>query len=214
MSVTKFLLAEQVLFKYYGGYIDNNGPVQMPDVYKAIEQKINGLFKLHQFDATLPSGETIPEHAMLATYEDIAVTSVGQKSESILPIMPISLPKNMGIYLVYDNPDNPFIPLQRGQSALLKSDSLLNDLQGMISYEPKNSKVIYNKDITTLGITVVTMELCVLEISRYSITDPLPIPADMEGRIVDELVASFAPVQAESGIVNNFTNAGQTQPVK
>ena len=120
----------------------------------------------------------------------------------------------MGIYLVYDpaNPDNPFIPLQRGQISLLKVDGLLNDLMGQIGYEPKNQTITFTKDLTLFGVTNVTMELCVFDISNYSITQDLPIPADYIGRLVDELVSEFAPVSAETGMVNNFSNAGQTIP--
>lgn len=210
---TKKIIAEQVLFKLAAGYPDTSFQIDERDIYKALEQRINSLFKLHQFDQTLANGETIPENTMIATYEDVAVTSFGEKSKSTLPIIPISLPKNVGIFLIYNSayPDMPFIPIQRGQGALLKSDTLLNDMQGMISYEPKNNLVIYSKDITTFGFSTVTMELCVLDMSQYGITDRLPVPADMESRLVDELTQEFAPVTAESGLVNNFSNANQKE---
>ena len=213
----KQTIAEQVLYRYYGGFTDTNGPVQLPDVYKALEQKINGLFKLHHFDTTLPSGETIPENVMIATYENIAVTSLNNgKSYAILPIQPISLPKSVGIYLIYDpkNPDAPYIPLQRAQLSLLKVDTLLNDLNGQIGYDHNNKKITFTKDLTTFGVTVVTMELCVFDMSQYSATDTLPIPADMQERIVNELFAQFAPVSPENGIVNSFSNAGQKSEQK
>lgn len=212
---TKRIIADQTLYRLYGGLPDSAAPVQKYDIFKALEQKINGLFKLHQFDATLPTGGTIPEHAMIATYENVAVTSVKEWAESILPIEPISMPLNMGIFLIYNPayPNRPFIPLQRGQRALLSVDTLLNDLQGMVGYEPKSNKVIYTRDITTIGITSVTMELCVFDIAQYSETQVLPIPADYEERIVNELVQMFSPVQPETGIVNPITTLSQ-QPVK
>lgn len=213
-STTKQIIAEQLLYKLYGGIYDVNSPVQPEDVYKATEQKINGLFKLKHFDTTLPSGETIPENTMIATYENITVLSLGNgKSTAQLPVIPISLPKSMGIYLVYDpnHPDNFFIPLQRGQNALLKVDTLLNDLMGQFGYEPKSDYILFTKDLTTYGITKVTMELCVFDMSQYSVTDVLPIPADMEQTIVNELYAQFSPVTPESGIVNSYTTVGQNQ---
>ncbi len=209
---TKKILAEQILYRIYGGTPDTSAPIQEEDVFKALEQKINSLFKLRQFDTTLPSGETIPDNSMLATYEDITVTSLGNgKSKALLPVQPISLPKSVGIFLVYDpaNPDNPFIPVQRGQMALLKVDSLLNNMMGQIAYEPKNNYVEFNRDLTTFGVNKVTFELCVMDISQYSETQYLPIPSDMEETIVNELVAQFSPVTPESGIVNPITNSNQ-----
>lgn len=211
-NTSKYLIAEQILFRIYGGVPDTGAPIQYDDVYKAIEQKVNSLFKLRQFDVTLPSGETIPENSMIATYTGNTVTSLGNgKAQVSLPITPISLPKSVGIFLVYDpnNPDMPFIPIQRGQGSLLKADALLNDLGGQVGYEPTNNKLIFTKDITQFGITNVTMELCVFDISKYSETDYLPIPAEYEQIIIDEVLAAFAPVTPESGLVDLYTNANQ-----
>lgn len=212
-NVTKKLISDQVLYKLNGGVPDSAFPVDERDIWKALEQKINGLFKLHHFDTTLPSGETIPENTMIATYENNTVVSDNERSYALLPIQPISLPKSVGIYLVYDPnyPDMPFIPIQKGQRALLRTDSLLSDIMGQISYEPNNNRIIFNKDITTLGIDVVTMELCIFDISQYTINQYLPIPSDYEEKIVNELVQEFSPVTAETGQVNNWTTAAQNE---
>jgi hypothetical protein len=166
-------------------------------------------------DITLPSGEYIPENTMIATYEGNTVTSVGEKSTALLPIVPISFPKNMGIFLVYDPayPDIPFKPLQRGQSALLRTNPILNDALGLITYEPRNNILLFNRDLTLFGITEVTMELCVMDMSQYGERDNLPIPADMEERIINELVQQFSPVIPDMGIVNPVGAATQ-QPIK
>jgi hypothetical protein len=211
--MTKRFCSDQVLYRLYGGPPDTAAPVQKYDVWAALGQKVNGLFKLHQLDTTLPSGETIPDFAMIATYEDNTVVSSGEKSYALLPVQPISLPKNMGICLVYDPnfDDMPFIPLQKGMTALLRTDTLLSDIMGQISYTPGKDRITFNKDLTTLGIDVVTMELCVFQISQYSETKELPIPADYEERIINELVAQFSPVQPESGVVNAISTQGQQQ---
>lgn len=212
--MTKKEISDMVLYKLAGGVPDASFPVDERDIWDALDHKVNELFKLHQFDVTLASGETIPENTMIATYTGNTVTSANGKSTATLPIIPISLPKSMGIFLVYDpnNPDNPYIPIQRGQGALLKSDGLLNDLMGQIGYEPKNNQLVFSTDLTMFDVNEVTIELCVFDISQYSITQDLPIPADYIGRIEDELVREFAPIVAESGIVNPWTNLGQTQP--
>lgn len=210
-NTTKKLISDQVLYKLAGGIPDGAFPVDERDIWKATEQKINSLFKLHHLDTTLPSGETIPESAMIATYEGIAVVSSGEKSYALLPVQPISLQRDMGIFLVYDPnfPEMPFIPLRKSMSALLRTDTLLSDLMGQISYTPSNDRVFFSKDLTTMGIDLVTMELCVLDISQYTINQYLPVPSDYEERIVNELIQEFSPVTAESGQVNNWTTAGQ-----
>lgn len=215
MSHTKQLIAEEVLYKLAGGIPTPSFPIHPRDIWSALDSKINSIFKLKYFDTTLANGETIPEAAMIATYENVAVTSLNGRSKSTLPITPISLPKNIGIHQIYNPayPDKPFIPLQRGMKFLLDADSLLNNLFGDIYFEPKNEEIIYSIDLTQFGVSVVTMELCVLDVSDYSVTDPLPIPADYVGLIEDELIKEFAPVVAKTGIVSNFVNPTQ-QPIK
>lgn len=215
MAGTKKLISDSVLYKLAGGVPHPSFPVHERDIWEAINEKINAQFKIKHLD-TLQSGETMPENTMIATYEGNTVTSLGNgRSKSLLPINPITLPKNMGIYLIYDpeNPDNFFIPLQRGQLSLLKTDTLLNNLNGQIGYEPKSQYVTFTSDLTIFGITSVTMELCVFDISQYSVTQELPIPADYISQLEDELIKEFAPVVSKTGIVNNFTNETQ-EPAK
>jgi hypothetical protein len=204
---TKRLLAEQVMIKLEGGWPKIAAAVQEEDLYKRIEQKVNAKAKLLHFNQTLASGETIPDGLFLATYEGITVSSYQDRSKATLPVKPISLPRNMGIFRIYSAsyPDADFIPLQRGQMALLRSDALLNDLIGDIGYEPRNEDVVFSKDLTLMDVSEVSMELVVMDISLFSVTQALPIPADMEEEIVNELVEEYAPVQPETGAVNKFT---------
>ena len=58
-----------------------------------------------------------------------------------------------------------------------------------------------------LGIDTVNMYLIVMDISLYSDTEPLPIPASMEEEIVEKAFAKFVTVTSETGIVNNYTSA-------
>jgi hypothetical protein len=206
---TKYLLAEQVQTRLAGGFRDASQPVQNVDIVKAIEQIINSMFQMQYYNATLPTGETIPDNLMIAFYENIPVTTLGDKSQAELPIIPISLPRNMGVYRVTDDKDNDFIPVPLGQGALLRADKLLNDLLGNVWFEIRKNIVIFSKDILLLGIDTVNMYLIVMDISLYSNTDPLPIPASMEEEIVEKAFAKFATVIPETGIVNNYSSATQ-----
>jgi hypothetical protein len=203
MGSTKRLIGEQVLYRLYGGTNNSTNPVHLEDVYKALEQKLNAKFKVHQFDTNIAGGEIIPNGICLATYESVTVTSDGDKSKATLPIVPIAIPRNMGIFSVYTN-EIEFIPLQAGQERLLRTDELLNDLMAQIGYTPKGKTIYFTKDLTLLGITSVSMDLTVFDMSQYSVTDVLPMPADMEEEIVNELVLQFSPVQPEVGLNSTF----------
>lgn len=221
---TKKSISDSVLYKLAGGIPTKSFPVHEEDIWSSIEQKTNAMFAMKQFSVNLPSGETIPDNLALATYEDVVVTSGNSgQSKSTLPVMPISLPKNVGIYevrpvlSVVPTGDrilgDPMIPMLAGQDFLLKTDSLLNNLLGQFAYTPKGRTIVYNKDLTTLGITKVDIQLVVLDMSQYGVTDILPIPASYETELEDQLIQEFAPVVAKTGVVSNFTNPTQA-PIK
>ena len=196
-SPTKKSISDEVLYRLVGGIPTKSYPVQEQDIWGCIPEIVNEKFRLRHFDSTLASGETIPDNAMIATYENITVTSMGNgKSYAELPINPISLPMNIGIHMVYDPvyPDNFFIPLQRSQLALLRADELLNNLMGQVGFEPKKDRLIFTQDITMLGTSEVTMELCVFDINDYGVNDPMPIPADFVEGLIKRLMEEFLQV--------------------
>lgn len=216
-------ISDNVLYKLAGGNPDSGFPVDERDIWSSLEDLVNKKLKVDQFSVNLPSGGTIPENLLLATYEDVTVTRTSNnRSKCTLPAIPISLPRNAGVNEIRpvlnltDSGDrtlgNPIIPMQAGQDFLLKSDKLLNGLLGQWGYTINGKTVIFSQDLTVYDITKVDMKLVVFEISSYTVTQDLPIPADWVSDITDTLVAEYAPVLAESGYVNNFTNAGQTAP--
>lgn len=218
--MTKKEFSDMVLYKLAGGIPDSSFPIDERDIWDALEHKVNAMFKMQQFSINLPNGGTIPENMALATYEDVAVTRTSnERSKCTLPVMPISLPRSAGVNEIRpvlnltDSGDrmlgNPIIPLQAGQSFLLQADRLLNDLMGQWGYEVNGKTVIFSKDLTVYGITTVDIKLVVFEISNYTATQDLPIPSDYTDQLENEIIQEFAPIVAESGVVNNFTNANQ-----
>lgn len=221
MNYTKKLISDNLLYKLAGGIPTPGFPIHQEDVWVSLDMKINAMFKLTQFNQNLPNGETIPDNLMIATYEDIAVTSISNYSKATLPIMPISLPRGAGIneirpILSKRGTDrtygNPMIPLLAGQNYLLQADSLLNDLMGQFGYELNGKTINFTKDITTYGIDTVSMKLVVFDMSQYGVTDYLPIPTDYIDMIEKELMQEFSPVLAKSGFVSNYTNPTQNIP--
>jgi hypothetical protein len=197
--ISKKVIAEQVKYKLAAGFPDLGDAVLEQDIFVAIGQKVNAKYKLEYFDTTLPSGETIPNSLSLATYENIPVASLSNgRSKSLLPVTPISLPRNIGIFSIEDaNGEVTFIPLLPSQRILLKNQPLINDILGQVGYEVRNKSIEYSVDLTLWNINAVTMRLAVLDIDQYSETDILPIPASSEEDIVNELYAQFAPEQAK-----------------
>jgi cellobiose-specific phosphotransferase system component IIB len=188
---TKKQIAEQVLRNLSGGDPSAGSRVHILELYKAIEQSVNRLIKAQHFKETFASGETIPEGAVLATYENVSVTQWKDVSKSTLPAMPVALPKGMGVFEISLQDDAfgaEFIPIQPGQFTMALAQRLMSELLGQTGYELIGPEVIYTKDLTALDITQVRMRLVVLDASQYGEYDLLPIPADMEASVIEECV--------------------------
>ncbi len=202
---TKRIIADQTLFQLQGGWPNIAGAVQKQDIFKATEQWINSRFKLQQFNTTLASGETIPDNSALATYSNVVLTSTNKNNcTATLPVMPISLPRGLGVYDISDGKGTHYIPILKGQGALLTSDFLLNTLFDQVWYEQNGMNITFSMDLTLYGITTVEMVLMVFDMTQYSESDILPLPADMQMDLINDLVKMFAPVSPELGLVNNY----------
>lgn len=208
--MTKRYLADQILFKLDASSPEVSQPVQLEDVYAAIGQWVNSTFKTKHYSETLSSGELIPNGATLATYSGVTVSTDGDVASVVLPVMPIALPRNLGVYNVSGGGYN-FIPLQRGQLAILGAEFMLNTMFAQICYEIIGKKIKFSKNIKLLGINTVDLDLMVLDMSLYGDNDQLPIPSDMEFELVDTLYKMFSPVQAMPSVVSNFPQAIQNK---
>lgn len=87
-----------------------------------------------------------------------------------------------------------FIPIQAGQSQFLTSmDPIINNLLGQVGYEIHEGYAIFTEDITkTLQVNNVMMQLVVMDLSKYTDFDILPIGADLEAAIIEEVFMLFA----------------------
>lgn len=203
---TKYYLAEQVRRILTGG--DPSAPaVKLQEIMGAIGQVINRKLKADVFQVTFASGDTIPDNYIVATYDNIPVEVYKGRSRAKLPAVPVALPKGMGIYHVgaAGDPDDFYIPIPSGQTAMLKTQPLINDLLGRIAYEVAGNYVVFHKDITRppSSVSKVDMKLVVMDINNYSDYDPLPIPADFETDIITEVVKLFSVEPSPDNIVDS-----------
>lgn len=210
--ITIQLLAEQCANLLEGGDLAAGASIDYPELKVACGQVINSLIKAEYFSINVKMGEAIPNGAILGFYENIAVESSNGKSQCTLPIKPIKLPRNMGVWAVYPRYandqnykyDKEFIPLQMGQAALLKSQVLISDLLGQVGYECFGDKLIFTKDIKALFPEVVlAMRLAVMDISQYGDYDLLPVTPEMETEIIRQVVQLYSQQPTPDKIVDS-----------
>jgi len=99
--VTKKYLYEAVSALLEGGDPSSGKKFEPKMLQAYIQQAINRKLKTEYLSVTLPSDETIPDGLVLACYNDILVSTYKNNlSRAILPAMPVSLRKNMGVFFV------------------------------------------------------------------------------------------------------------------
>lgn len=162
------------------------------EVKRYIVQAINSRLNIRHFNVTMGGGEMIPDGMVLAEYDSVPVERWKNISRATLPVMPVALPLNIGIFHVGrgDDPLNGFIPFQPGQLQMIGEEPLLSEILGQIGYEPRGKYLAFNKDITTLGddsISTVYLLLVVKDLSLYGDWDMLPIPADYETEVIADV---------------------------
>jgi hypothetical protein len=209
--VTIYRLAESCLSLIEGGDPAVGSSLSYNEIKIACGNVINQLLKTEYFSVNGATRETIPNGMCLGLYEDIEVFSYNGKSKATLPIKPMKLPRNMGIWAIYPKYtfqgvyelDKEFIPLQMGQGALINSQPLVNELLGQVGYENFGLDVIFTKDIKTLypDITL-AIRLAIMDISLYGDYDPLPILPEQEWQVIQEVYKLYSTQAIPDKIVD------------
>lgn len=197
-------IAEQI--KLFGGHSQTGEGMHIEEVKLLVGQVVNILFKTEKIKEITGMGNFSPGMLMVATYDNVPVYEYKDRSAAKLPVYPIHMPMNMGIWYVApsDNIDRFFVPLVSGQSGLAKPIKLLNNFENRIAYEPNGDQIVFSKNIlkTDDPITTLMVRMLVLDISTLDEYDPLPIPADMEGHVIEE-VLKLMGVRKPTETVNN-----------
>lgn len=223
--VTIYRLAEECLKLILSGDEAAASNVSIEEVKLAIGQAVNKILKVEYMAVNTKTGETIPNGTVLAWFDDIEIESYGAgKSKATLPITPIALRRNMGVFGIYPKYttngvyelDQEFIPLQLGQSSLIKSQPMISDLLGQVGYEPLHGNVlIFNKDLKNLYPDVrLAARLAVMDVSQLDDYDVLPIPAEKEWDVKEMVLAMFRREGIGDKVVDATTKQNQNIPLK
>lgn len=215
---TLYKIAEEILKMLSGGIIQAATNITFNEIKISVGQVANSLLKIEHFSINEKLGEKIPNGSVIGTYDGIVpVSYVTGRSKATLPIKPIKLPRNMGVYSVYltSNPYDEFIPLQMGQMNLLRSQPLINDLMGQIGYENFGMDLIFNKDLPLLfNDETISMRLAILDISLYGDFDPLPILPEQEWQIKQEVIKLYSQIGTADMVVDPTSKFNQNIPIK
>ena len=174
--VTLSQITEEVK-KNYARSFDANNPTQtIPDseVRFYIEQATNELLTT-EVRGKMSVGTIDIPHCLIATYTNQAVTTSSGKSTVNLPVTPILLPHDIGVWSV--------IPEQGSQVAWIPLPTAMWDLLGtldegllenQVGFYVEGRKIQFTKDLSTLTtpVTSVKLKLLVYDLSQYLVSDP------------------------------------------
>lgn len=198
MASTIGRISEQIQRIVSGGDPASTQRVTLPEIRIAIGQVLNRLLKMERL-VNYSEGDRSPVvDVSIAEYDNVAVTTYKDTSICTLPVVPLHLTRGRGVWHVSktDSPHDPFIPLQPGQWALVKSQRLLGDLNELIGYEIRGTNLIFTENLPGQSINSVLIRLLVNDFDSYSETDILPIPADMEMTVIEEVLKLLGAWQA------------------
>lgn len=215
MAQTIYKLSEQVYNLIEGGKAGAASSITINEIKISVCQVINQLLRIDYFNTGLKLGEAIPNNVVIARYDNIPVVKIADRSKAQLPVKPMMLPRNMGVWSVYLSEDinNEFIPLQMGQSNLLRSQLLVNDLLGQIGYEVRGLDIYFTKDITKPTGTTIDVEMAIMDISNYGDYDILPVPPEMEWQIVQEVFKLYMQEPIADKIVSATAKEQKGTPI-
>lgn len=188
MATNYTILTEQIQRLYTRGLDreDVKPTIDKREVKLLVVQEINLLIK-----AEIASIGEVPD-TVLGTYEATVANPSGCLYETTLPVMPVNLPKNQGIYRVYPSgcPWKPFVPIKSGDFDMAQGTPF-EALEGLIGYYQDGKKLCFTKNP---GENIV-LKIVVNDPALTSDTEILPIPAEMESIVITSVLNKLAEGQ-------------------
>ena len=176
-------LSEQIS-RIYARYIDKENPntiVDKREIKLLVVDAIHTILGAKLAAQSAKGFVDIPE-ALIATYTNISVDNASSVYTCTLPAQPIAASGDMGIYEVFSDELNPFIPIPKQILKVMQGTDLAV-LESKIGYfRSSNDKIRFTADPT---VSTVTMRLIINDISKYSDTDILPLPADYNLQVIE-----------------------------
>ena len=182
--ITIAKLSEQIS-RIYARYIDKENPntiVDKREIKLLVVDAIHTILGAKLASQSAKGFVDIPE-ALIATYTNITVNNASSVYTCTLPAQPVASTGDMGIYEVFGTDElNPYIPIPKQIMKVMQGTDLAV-LESKIGYfRSSNDKIRFTADPT---VTTVTMRLIINDISKYSDTDILPIPADYNLQVIE-----------------------------
>lgn len=177
---TRKKINEQVQL-LYTQFLDKNGfndeiDVRLIDIH--VEQSINRLLKV-QVQSNIKAG-----NVEIPTCNIIEYTLTPASNAVTLPVYPINLPMDMGVWKVSLASNGvAMIPINSSMANIYGGTNA-SYLEGQTGYTVKGNKVRFTTNVSTS----ILVELLVSDFTTTGETDPLPVSPDIEADVITDVL--------------------------
>ena len=201
MATTKKMLAEQALRIIQGGSIRDDSQIDIREIMMNIEQERDKLIKQDLFQS-MQMGEYNINGTFISTYVVPILTDTQKDMNySDVPVAPISLPNDMGMFQVSFVQDqfNVFVRMSNGALGLyngLPSNKLLGRvgyfIESSLNYDcetASGTRIYYNNNMDCAKEVLLKVVATSEDIGE---NEPFPIAPEMESLIIRSVVELYA----------------------
>lgn len=191
---TRVSISEQIQLQYkraLGLKDDVKNSVDRRELFPLINQVANELLATIMQAGVKSGGINIPS-GTLATYGNCEVSSDNGRYFVTIPVYPMSLPRNIGVYSIVPQSGSPlvdgtpYIPITQEDWDLL-SIADINDsgmLEGQTAFYVEGKKAYFTKQPTS----VVKIKLIISDPSLIGDSDPYPVTPEIEAALIERVV--------------------------
>ena len=212
--ITKGKIIDQILRLSTGGSTNDEKEISREDIALLVSQVINRLLKTEHLSVNMPLDSDYPPHTLITTY--IVERYPVEGPEKFvrdwylkLPVMPISLPRNMGIWSITDEQGSEeLIPIESGQQHQIGKLEGLSQMEYQPFYWVEGQMIwvrypLFGMDPEKKRLKVKLLIVDPTVIGEY---DYLQIPIEMEESVVKEvltLIGALPKVVDKASDTNN-----------
>jgi hypothetical protein len=193
-------LVRQIITDLSGGDISRDTPYNENYVAQRVRFRLNGLLKLTFFEK-YAEGDKTPINTYIWRYEKVPVQK-GDKSLFIdLPVVPVTLPHDKGVWKVYpeNNPYESFIPRHNvGITSILPAGRL----QGKRGYWRVGKKIFFDNNQTPI-VKEVDVELIIAAPETLGLDEDLPATPEVLSECIQLVKQDVAKMILEDTIDNS-----------
>lgn len=191
---TRLSIAEQIQLQYkraLGLKDDVKNSVDRRELFPLINQVANELLATVIQGGFKSGGLQIPS-GTLATYGNCEVLSENGRYFVNIPVYPISLPRNIGVYSIVPQTGTPlidgtpYIPITQEDWDLLSIADINNSgmLEGQTAFYVEGKKAFFTKQPSS----VVKIKLVISDPSLIGDSDPYPVTPEIESALIERIV--------------------------